>query len=174
LSNNSDVESFVIIDDEPNLFRNLLDRLIKTSNVKDNETLKNMDDCFGFCEHHIEKAKKMLKSKFRTPIVLCEKFGFFGGALVLIALAVIVIRTIYIGLRVSDNTGRLICSGVAAIFILQTLENIGMCLALIPVVGITLPFMSAGGSSMLALYVIMGLVHSVRARERRLNFGRGL
>ncbi|MBE6596300.1 MAG: hypothetical protein E7641_01395 [Ruminococcaceae bacterium] len=105
---------------------------------------------------------------------VCEKFGFFGGTLVLIALLVIVVRIFYIALHISDNVGRLMCFGIGAIFILQTLENIGMCFALIPVVGITLPFMSAGGSSMLALYIIMGLVHSIRAHERKLNFGRGL
>lgn len=105
---------------------------------------------------------------------VCEKFGFVGGFLVLSAIIVIVVRIVYIGVRMSDNVGRLMCCGISAIFILQTLENIGMCLALIPVVGITLPFMSAGGSSMLALYMIIGLVHSIRAHERRLNFGRGL
>ena len=62
LSQNNDVESFIIIDDEPNLFNNLLDRLIKTSNVKDNEMLTNMDMCFGFCEYHIGVAEEMLKS----------------------------------------------------------------------------------------------------------------
>ncbi len=103
---------------------------------------------------------------------VCEKFGFVGGALVLFAIGVIVARIFYIALHTSDKTGRFICCGIAAIFILQTLENIGMCMALIPVVGITLPFMSAGGSSMLALYMIVGLVHSVRARERRFFLGR--
>ncbi len=101
---------------------------------------------------------------------VCEKFGFLGGALVIAAIAVIVVRLILIALNCSDTSGRLICCGISAIFILQTLENIGMCMALIPVVGITLPFMSAGGSSMLALYMIVGLAHSVRARERRLYF----
>lgn len=101
---------------------------------------------------------------------VCEKFGFLGGALVIIAIAVIVVRLVFIALGATDTAGRLICCGIAAIFILQTLENIGMCMALIPVVGITLPFMSAGGSSMLALYMIMGLAHSVRSRERRLYF----
>ncbi|MBQ8141386.1 MAG: FtsW/RodA/SpoVE family cell cycle protein [Clostridia bacterium] len=105
---------------------------------------------------------------------VCEKFGFLGGALVIIAIAVIVIRIIYIGFHCSDGTGRIMCCGIAAIFIFQTLENLGMCLALIPVIGITLPFMSAGGSSMLALYIIIGLVHSVRAHEKRFYFRRGL
>jgi rod shape determining protein RodA len=59
--------------------------------------------------------------------------------------------------------------GAAAILILQTLENIGMCLAVIPVVGIALPFMTAGGSSMLALNILIGLIHSVRAKDRRVG-----
>ena len=103
---------------------------------------------------------------------VCEKFGFFGGALVIAALCVIVVRIIMIGIRTRDNTGKLICMGVAAILILQTLENIGMCLALVPVVGIALPFLTAGGSSMLALNMLIGLVHSVSAKEKRRGLGR--
>jgi rod shape determining protein RodA len=56
--------------------------------------------------------------------------------------------------------------------IIQTLENLWMCLALVPVVGITLPFMSAGGSSVLAIYVLMGLAHSVSAGEKKFYFRR--
>ena len=100
---------------------------------------------------------------------VCEKFGFFGGLLVIIALCVIVVRVIIIGIRCTDITGRLICMGTAAIFILQTLENIGMCLAVIPVVGIALPFMTAGGSSMLALNMLVGLIHSVRAKDKKVG-----
>jgi rod shape determining protein RodA len=60
--------------------------------------------------------------------------------------------------------------GVAAVLIAQTLENVGMCLAILPVVGITLPFLSCGGSSLLATYVLVGMVHSVAAHrpERRI------
>ena len=101
---------------------------------------------------------------------VCEKFGFLGGTLVIAAIALIVVRVVFIALNSSDAAGRLICCGIASIFILQTLENIGMCMALIPVVGITLPFMSAGGSSILALYIIVGLAHSIRAKEKRLYF----
>lgn len=103
---------------------------------------------------------------------VCEKFGFLGGALVIIAIAVILIRIIIISIRCADTVGRLICCGVAAIFIFQTIENIGMCLALVPVVGITLPFMSAGGSSVLALYIILGLVHSINSHEKKFYFSR--
>ena len=55
--------NMIIIDDEPNMFNELLDRLIKTSKVKNNVMLTNMDDCFGLCEYHIEIAKEMLKTK---------------------------------------------------------------------------------------------------------------
>ena len=103
---------------------------------------------------------------------VCEKFGFVGGLLCITALVVMAMRIIYIALRTPVESGRLICCGAAAVIILQTLENIGMCLALVPVVGITLPFMSAGGSSMLATYMLLGVVHSVRGYEKKFNFNR--
>lgn len=103
---------------------------------------------------------------------VCEKFGFVGGFLVVAALAVIAVRLIYLGLTCRDHMGRLICCGIAAVIILQSIENLWMCLALVPVVGITLPFVSAGGSSMLALYVLMGLAHSVYAQEKKFYFSK--
>ncbi len=103
---------------------------------------------------------------------ICEKFGFFGGAVVVIALVVIAARLFYIGINCRDTVGKLICCGCAAVVIVQTLENLWMCLALVPVVGITLPFMSAGGSSVLAMYLLMGLAHSVSAHEKKFYFSR--
>lgn len=101
---------------------------------------------------------------------VCEKFGFIGGALVVIALVVLAARLFYIGFRCRDTVGKLICCGCAAVVIVQTLENLWMCLAIVPVVGITLPFMSAGGSSVLAIYILMGLAHSVSAHEKKFYF----
>ena len=103
---------------------------------------------------------------------VCEKFGLIGGAVVVITLVVLALRLIWLAYRSRDFVGRLICSGIAAVIILQTLENLWMCLALVPVVGITLPFMSAGGSSVFALYFLMGLAHSVYAHEKRFFFRR--
>ena len=105
---------------------------------------------------------------------VCEKFGFVGGAFYIIVIAILVLRIIFIASNCNDMMGKLICFGVSAIFILQTLEGIGMSLAIIPVVGITLPFMSAGGSSTLALYLIIGIVHSVNAQEKKFYFSREL
>lgn len=101
---------------------------------------------------------------------VCEKFGFLGGASVVAALVVLTLRLLWISYRCRDGVGRLICCGVAAIMIVQSLENLWMCLAMVPVVGITLPFMSCGGSSVFALYVLMGLAHSAAARERKFHF----
>ena len=76
--------------------------------------------------------------------------------------------------KAKDTFGSMLCVGTGFFLLFHTIENIGMCLALIPVVGITLPFMSAGGSSMLATYVLLGLVHSVRAYENKFYFRRGI
>ncbi len=101
---------------------------------------------------------------------VCEKFGYVGGALVVIALIVLVLRIFYISFRCRDNVGKLICSGAAAIIIIQTMENLWMCIAVVPVVGITLPLVSCGGSSVLSMYLLLGLVHSIYAKERRFYF----
>ena len=103
---------------------------------------------------------------------VCEKFGFLGGFIVVAAITVLVVRLMYLALSCRDTVGRLICSGIAAVLIFQTLENLWMCIAKVPVIGITLPFMSAGGSSVLALYIMIGLAHSVAAHEKRFYFGR--
>ena len=101
---------------------------------------------------------------------VCEKFGIIGGASVVTALAVMAFRLVMIALRCRDTMGKLICAGIAAVIIVQSLENLWMCLALVPVVGITLPFVSCGGSSVLALYMMMGFAHSVSAREKTFYF----
>ena len=77
----------------------------------------------------------------------------------------LVLRVLWIGRQASHDCGMLIAVGVAAVLIAQTLENVGMCLAMLPVVGITLPFLSCGGSSLLATYILIGMVHSVKAHK---------
>ena len=96
---------------------------------------------------------------------ICEKFGFIGGVLVILTLCVLVVRILWIGRQSSHDYGMFIAAGVAAVLIAQTMENIGMCLAILPVVGITLPFLSCGGSSLLATYILIGMVHSVNAHK---------
>lgn len=92
---------------------------------------------------------------------VCEKFGMLGGMVLIVLLVVMVVRMLMLSRRCGDDYGKYICIGVAAIVIVQTVENLGMCLAMLPVVGLTLPFVSCGGSSVLATYVLVSLVHSV-------------
>ena len=99
----------------------------------------------------------------------CEMFGFFGALLFLATLIVLVLRMIKIARKCKNEFGSLICIGIAAMFIIQSIMNIGMCLALMPVIGITLPFMSAGGSSMLALWISMGFVHAISAHDKTIK-----
>lgn len=103
---------------------------------------------------------------------VCEMFGFVGGLILVITLVVMAVRLIVVAHRSRDFVGKLICSGIAAVVIFQTAENLWMCLGLVPVIGITLPFMSAGGSSVFAMYFLMGLAHSVYGHEKRFFFRR--
>ena len=102
--------------------------------------------------------------------VVCEELGFIGAILVIILLAAIIVRCIYIGQNARDSLGTYICNGVAAMLIFQIFENIGMCIGIFPVTGITLPFFSYGGSSLLTTMIAIGLVLSVKYRCRMINF----
>ena len=103
---------------------------------------------------------------------LCEKFGMLGGIVVLVCLAVVVIRVFMIARTSRKDSGAFLCIGVAAAIVVQTAENVGMCLAMLPVIGITLPFISYGGSSTLAMYLLLGMVHSVKTHRVKYNFER--
>ncbi len=103
---------------------------------------------------------------------VAEKFGFLGVLLVMAALVVMVLRILWIARRARRDDGMLLCIGVAAVMVAQILENVGMCLGVLPVVGLTLPFVSCGGSSLLATFMLVGIVHSVNAHRPSLRMGR--
>ena len=83
----------------------------------------------------------------------------------LLILSIILIRCIYVGVKSGSYLNRLICIGIAGMLLFQILVNIGMCLGLFPVVGLTLPFISYGGSSIITMYAAMGMVSSVKMRS---------
>ncbi len=93
-----------------------------------------------------------------------EELGFFGCILVMVALFAIIARCIYVGSRSQDYLRRMICFGAASALIFQVVSNVGMCIGVTPVIGLTLPFISYGGSSILSLYAMLGLVSGVHAR----------
>lgn len=102
--------------------------------------------------------------------VICEELGIIGAVLVIALICAIILRCIYIGMNARNSLGTYICTGVAAMLIFQTFENIGMCIGLFPVTGITLPFFSYGGSSLLTTLLAIGLVLNVKYRSRMINF----
>jgi len=94
-----------------------------------------------------------------------EELGMVGCVTVILLELLIVVRCLQTA-RVSKSTmGSMICVGFATMLIFQTVENIGMCLFVMPVIGLTLPFFSYGGSSIVTLYAAMGIVSGVRARS---------
>ena len=93
-----------------------------------------------------------------------EEMGFVGCLLVIVLLLSIIIRCIYVGVRSQAYMRRMICFGAAAALIFQMCVNIGMCIGVAPVIGLTLPLISYGGSSTVSLYAMLGLVSGVYAR----------
>ena len=102
--------------------------------------------------------------------VIAHEFGMAGGVAVLGMFALVLARILKGAREASDPLGSMICYGVAAMIFFQTAVSIGMNLRLMPVTGLTLPFVSSGGTSLLFTMVGIGLVQSVIMRRRRLNF----
>lgn len=90
-----------------------------------------------------------------------EELGFLGCLAVILLLAGICMRILLTGKNCSKTSGTFICVGVFSMLLTHIIINIGMCLSLLPVIGITLPFFSAGGTSLVCLYMSAGLVMSV-------------
>lgn len=94
-----------------------------------------------------------------------EELGFLGCAAIIALLLLYLLRVLYIASKARDDLGRCMCFGFFGLIALQSVSNIGMCLALLPVMGVTLPFFSAGGSSAVCLYLGFGLVQNVYMRR---------
>jgi rod shape determining protein RodA len=99
--------------------------------------------------------------------VVGEELGFIGAMVLLILLGVILVRGVLIALRADDLYGRLVATGVVAWLAFQMFENVGMSLGIMPITGIPLPFVSAGGTAMMACWVGIGLLENVRLHGRR-------
>ena len=93
-----------------------------------------------------------------------EQLGFLGCLFVLLLLLAIVARIIYVSMKTPDYLNHLICIGIAAMFLFQIMINVGVCLGLVPVIGLALPFISYGGSSILTSFVAVGIVSGIKMR----------
>ena len=101
-----------------------------------------------------------------------EELGFFGCVFVMILQFAIIARCIWVGMRCTDYIRRLVCYGAASALMFQVIINIGMCIGVMPVIGLTLPFISYGGSSVVTIFAMLGLVSGSYARPASLSHER--
>ena len=99
-----------------------------------------------------------------------EQWGFLGALFLILLYVILIYRMLKLAKQSKDIIGRLICVGTASGFLFSVLQNIGMTIGIMPVAGITLPFMSYGGSSILVNFMSLGLVLNVGMRKSKINF----
>ena len=93
-----------------------------------------------------------------------EELGMVGCILLLLILASIVLRCVWVGRHASSPYSAYVCMGMAGMLLAQIVFNVGMCLYVLPVMGLTLPFVSYGGSSIITLFAAMGMISSIKAK----------
>lgn len=96
--------------------------------------------------------------------VCAEELGLIGCIVLLSILFLIVLRCVWVGRHASSPFYAYVCMGMAGMLLAQITFNVGMCLFILPVMGLTLPFISYGGTSIITLFAAMGIVSSVKAR----------
>lgn len=102
--------------------------------------------------------------------VVGEEMGFLGGILVLVLFMVIIWRSVRIAMDARNPFGSLLAGGIAAMFTFHLVVNVGMTLGLLPVVGIPLPFLSFGGTSLFINLMAIGILQSISMRRQKLLF----
>ena len=101
-----------------------------------------------------------------------EELGFVGCLAIMIMEMAIIARCIYVGMHCQDYMRRLVCYGAASALMFQVMINTGMCIGVMPVIGLTLPLISYGGSSVVSIYAMLGLVSGAHARPQSLSHER--
>jgi len=95
-----------------------------------------------------------------------EELGFIGAAILILLLAIVLWRAVMIAMKADDMYGRLVATGIVAWLSFQMFENIGMTLGIMPITGVPLPFVSAGGTSMMATWIAIGLLENIRLHSQ--------
>ena len=102
--------------------------------------------------------------------VLCEELGFIGASVILIMFGVLLYRGIKIAMTSRDFYGSLVAIGVVTMFFFHVFENVGMNIGIMPIAGIPLPFISYGGSAVLANFMGIALLENIYMRRESLSF----
>jgi len=101
-----------------------------------------------------------------------EELGFFGCVLIMLLELTIIARCIYVGIQCQDYMRRVVCFGAASALMFQVMINTGMCIGVMPVIGLTLPLISYGPSSVVTIFGMLGLVSGAHARPQSLSHER--
>ena len=101
-----------------------------------------------------------------------EEMGFFGCVAIMLLELLIIGRCIYVGAKCPDYMRRLVCFGAASALMFQILVNVGMCIGVMPVIGLTLPLISYGPSSVVSIFGMLGFVSGAHARPQSLSHER--
>ncbi len=125
----------------------------------------------GLFKGPLTQVKDAIPEGYNDFIFTCigEELGLLGCLAVVILLLAICIKVLLVGKSTGDKFGFYICVGVFGMLAAQTVINLGMCLSILPVIGVTLPFFSAGGTSLLCLYLGIGVVMSVHMHRTTLT-----
>jgi len=109
------------------------------------------------------------KSDFIFSVIV-EELGLVGGACVIGLFTIMLIRFMRVAINAYDLYGALIVVGFIGMFVFQIFENIAMTMGIMPVTGITLPFLSYGGTSILGNMMALGFIMAVAIRSKGINF----
>lgn len=102
--------------------------------------------------------------------VVGEEFGFVGAALLLLLFAVILLRAIFIAYNAKDFFSTLTVIGIISMWLFHIFENVGMSIGLMPITGVPLPFVSYGGSFMLANMIAVGIILDINIKGKKIVF----
>ncbi|WP_339059917.1 rod shape-determining protein RodA [Tepidibacillus marianensis] len=102
--------------------------------------------------------------------VLSEELGFIGSSLLILLFFLLIYRIIRIGMESKDRFGTYVAAGLVGMWVFTIFENVGMTISIMPITGIPLPFVSYGGSSILANFISVGLILSIGMRRKTLMF----
>lgn len=102
--------------------------------------------------------------------VLCEELGFVGGFTVLFLFFILIWRGVRIAYQAKDKMGNVMATGIISMFLFHIMENVGMNIGIMPITGIPLPFISSGGSSMIASLLGIGILLNIWARHQKIMF----
>lgn len=101
-----------------------------------------------------------------------EELGFIACGLIIVVYVILLTKAINIAKTARDDLGSYIATGIVGVFLFHVVENIGMCIGLLPITGVPLPFVSYGGTSLVTNFILIGLLLNVSARSKKNLFSK--